>query len=322
MTMSNWPQYIRPRGADPPEVGGRGTLVYVGIAVVRGAPGFRMPVYRSPGDQGQPIGYIVNGGYVPHFRATDDHAWLEVTLHNADQGWLRNDPAHVTVVLPDPTRLRVCIDPGHGGSERGATAHGLVEKDINFDVVYWKLRPRLLADNRIERVWFTRNGDYDVSLQYRWDLANAAFAALFVSVHMNANPDPEVRGTETYFKCGTEATDPLVAESRRAACLTHLRLREEFNRWGSPTCPWVDRGVVCRLVSETDRRSHYYVLQNTNAPAILLECMYLTHPAEARCLANENFRDHLAQGISNGITDALFTAAPGDACNFRTLYGL
>lgn len=297
-------------------------LVYVGIAVVRGPSGFRMPVYTNPDEASQQIGSVVNGGYVPHFRATDDHAWLEVTLHNGDIGWMRNDPAHVTVVLPDPARLRVCIDPGHGGSETGAVANELVESEINFDIAYNKLYPRLIADNRIERVWVTRNGEYDVSLKYRWDLANASFAALFVSVHQNSNPDPGARGTETYFKCGTEATEWLRTRSRRAACLTHLRLQEQITRFGSPNCPWTDGGVLCRLVSETDRRSYYFVLQNTNIPAILVECLYISNPGDARCLASDTFRDNLAQAIYNGITDTLFTDRPGDACNFRTLTGL
>ena len=29
---------------------------------------------------------------------------------------------------------KICIDPGHGGSDPGATAYGLKEKDVNLDV--------------------------------------------------------------------------------------------------------------------------------------------------------------------------------------------
>lgn len=323
MGFPNRPQYMPPQGADPPQAGQPGTLVYTGIATIRGATGFRMPVYESPSAEGAAIGYLVVGGYVPHFIATDDHAWLQVTLHNGNQGWMRNDPAHVTVWMPEPAKVRVCIDPGHGGPEdTGAAASGLVEKDVNFDIAYWKLRPLLLADKRIDRVWYTRNGDYDASLRYRWDLANASGPALFLSVHQNGNPDPNMRGTETYYKCGTEGTPSIDAMSKRAGCLTQLALRDQINGWGSPTCPWVDQGVSCRLVSETDRRSYYYVLQNTNFPAILAECLYLTNPGDAACLKSDRFRQFLAEGLYKGITDTLFTTAPGDTCSFRTLYGL
>jgi len=198
----------------------------------------------------------------------------------------------------------------------------LVEKQIDFDIAYWRLGPRLVADRRIGRVWYTRNGDYDVSLRYRWDLANASFATLFVSVHANASPDPGSYGTETYPKCGAEATPVIAGRAGRAACLVHLRLMEQFNRYGVPTCPWVDGGVICRLVSPADPRSYYYVLQNTNVPAILSESAYVTNPAAAACLATDGLRDSLAQGLYDGITDALFTLAPEDGCTSRTVYGL
>lgn len=296
-------------------------LEYVGIAEVRGPAGFRLPVYSTPA-QGQQIGYLVVGGYVPHFRTIDDHRWLEVTLHNGATGWIPYDRDHVTVNLPDPSRVRLCIDPGHGGSDPGAVGQGLVEKSLTFDIAYVRLRSRLARDARIERVWYTRNGDYDVSLKYRWDLANAAFAQLFLSVHINATGDPAVRGTEVYQKCGAEATPWLQAASRRAGCLSYQRLQEQVERLGNPNCPWVGRGVICRLFSQEDPRSYYFVLQNSNIPAVLVECGYLTNPGEAGCLASEGYRDALAQGLYNGISDALFSTQPGEGCEFRTLYGL
>lgn len=293
-----------------------GTLLqYAGIAVA----GTRVPVWAGPTESGSPVGYLVPGGYVPHFRATDDHAWLEATMHDGATAWLRNDPARVTVNLPDPTGVRLVIDPGHGGSEMGALASGLVEKDLNFDIAFWKLNPRLAADTRIERIWYTRNGDYDVSLRYRWDLATAAMAALFLSVHLNAAEDPRLRGTETFYKCGTEAGPVLAAHSRRAACLIHRRQQAAITAAG---CAWNDGGVICRRVSATDRRTYYYVLENANVPAVLTETLYLSNPDDARCLADNAFRDRLAQGLYNGVTDYLFGTAPGTDCRFRELTGI
>lgn len=293
---------------------------YVGIATVRGPIGFRLPVYQEAYAQGATLGYLIAGGYVPHFRATDEISWLEVTLHNGTTGWIRNDPAHVTVVQPDPGIVTVCIDPGHGGEEAGAVYFGLQEKAINFDIAFWKLNARLSADGRIGRIWYTRNGDYDVSLRYRWDLANASGANLFLSVHCNANPDPSIRGTETYFKCGAEATGELRENSRRAACLIHLRILAQIGSWGSVTCPPVDRGLICRLVSEEEPVSYYYVLENTYVPAVLTEIGYLSNRGEAYCLGSDPFRQFIAQGLYEGITAFLFTELPGTECRVTTLY--
>jgi N-acetylmuramoyl-L-alanine amidase len=294
-------------------------LVYVGIAVVQETA---VPAYAGPAAEGEPVGEVPAGGHAPHFRATEDHAWLEVTLRDGEVGWIRNDPDLLQVVLPDPTRIRVCLDPGHGGGDPGARRHGLVEKELTLDIVFNRLYPRLIADDRIERVWITRDGDYDVSLKYRWDLANAAMPALFLSIHLNSSEDETVRGTETYYKCGAEATEWQVAGSRRAACLLHRRLREAVADQGAPGCPWTDRGVICRLVGEENPRSFYLVLQNTNFRAVLPELLYLSNPGEAACLAQESFQDRLAQALADAVSDILFTDLPGDDCDFRQVFGI
>lgn len=292
---------------------------YVGIATIRGN---RYPVYEGSYGRGRIIRYLVNGAYVPLFRATDDRTWLEVTLHDGITGWIRNDPARVTVTVPDANIVTLCIDPGHGGTEMGAQAFGLVEKVINFDVAYWKLYPKLAGDDRIGRIWYTRNGDYDVSLRYRWDLANASGCNLFLSVHTNSSTDPAIRGTESYYKCGVEATENLRARSLRACCLVHRYVLNEIGRFGSVNCPPEDLGLICRLLSPENPVSYYYVLENTYRPAALLEMAYISNRGEAYCLASNLFREFVAQGIANGITATLFTTEPGTGCEVQTVYGI
>lgn len=295
---------------------------YVGIATIKTTSGYRIPVYEGSYGRGAKIGSLINGGYVPHFRASDDRSWLEVTLHDGRVGWVANDPRYVTVTTPNPNLRTVCIDPGHGGQDNGAQRFGLVEKEINFDVAFWKLYRKLASDGRIGRIWYTRNGDYDISLRYRWDLANASGCDLFLSVHTNVNPDVNVRGTECYFKCGSEATDELRAESRRAACLITRNVLAKIEEFGSVNCPPVDRGLICRLLSEEEPVSYYYVLENTNQPAVLLEMAFLSNRGEAYCLASSTYREFVAQGIYAGITATLFSAEPGADCRLVTTYGL
>lgn len=290
-------------------------LVHVGIATVLRE---QQTVYRAPLAQ-EALGVLAPGDYVPHFQVTEDHGWLFVTMRDGGTGWLRNNPNNIRISLPDPTKMRVCLDPGHGGSERGAIANDLVESQVNLDIAL-QTRDLLAGAPQIEQIWLTRTTDVDVSLRYRWDLANASFASLFVSIHNNASEDRAIRGTETYFKCGQEGSDWLTANSARAACLIHQGMREQILAFGDPFCPWIDKGVVCRLVSREDPRSFYYVLQNTNVPSVLAECLYLTNPADALCLASAAFRSLLAEGIYQGIVSALLSDAPG-ACPTETLYG-
>lgn len=295
---------------------------YVGIASVKVAAGSKWPVYEGSNGRGARIASLVPGGYVPHFRATDDRSWLEITLHDGRTGWISNDPRYITVTVPDPKVVTVCIDPGHGGKETGAQYFGLVEKVVNFDVAFWHLYPKLAADRRIGRIWYTRNGDYDVSLRYRWDLANASGCDLFLSIHSNASSDPATRGMECYFKCGVEATNELRTASQRAACLVTQHALAKIQEFGSVNCPPVDRGLICRLLSPENPVSYYYVLENTYRPAALLEMAYMTNRGEAYCLGSRYFQESIADGIYAGIVATLFTDEPGTDCAVSTLYGI
>lgn len=297
-------------------------IEYVGIAQVKVPPGVTLPAYEGSYGRGRRLVSLVNGGYVPFFRATDDRTWLEATLHNGQTGWVQNDPRYITITTPDPQSLTLCIDPGHGGTDNGARYFGLVEKEINFDVAFWKLYPKLYRDDRIARIWYTRNGDYDVSLRYRWDLANASGCDLFISVHTNASPDPQQRGVECYFKCGSEGSAEVRAASQRAGCLVKNHVLSKIEEFGSVNCPPTDQGLVCRLLSEAEPVSYYYVLENTAHPAILLEMGYVSNRGEAYCLASRYWREFVAQGIYDGITSALFTQEPDTACEVITRYGL
>jgi N-acetylmuramoyl-L-alanine amidase len=79
----------------------------------------------------------------------------------------------------------IVIDPGHGGSDKGVTLPGgMVEKDAALDMaraLRSALQQRLGA-----RVILTREGDDDVSVTRRAEIANESHADLFVTVHLDA----------------------------------------------------------------------------------------------------------------------------------------
>ena len=91
---------------------------------------------------------------------------------------------------PGGAPIRICLDPGHGGSDPGAVGFGLLEKDMNLDIAL-RLRDLLEADTADTfgggewEVLMTRSTDVDVSLAQRVQLANAWPADRFVSIHCN-----------------------------------------------------------------------------------------------------------------------------------------
>jgi len=91
----------------------------------------------------------------------------------------------------------VVVDPGHGGEDPGAMYQDVFEKNINLDIAK---RLAKLLKKAGAKVILTRDTDVFVDLHDRPRLANEANADLFVSIHCNAMPKPNIgRGTETYY---------------------------------------------------------------------------------------------------------------------------
>lgn len=113
-------------------------------------------------------------------------------------------------------RLRVVLDPGHGGDEWGATGYGLIERDSNLDMA--KRVGALLEQADIDVVYTrmddgraTRDGrmlwGYSAifaDIDSRIAIANEAKADLCISIHSNGFQDPSARGIEVMYTPGRE----------------------------------------------------------------------------------------------------------------------
>ncbi|MEN8185506.1 MAG: N-acetylmuramoyl-L-alanine amidase [Bacteroidota bacterium] len=103
----------------------------------------------------------------------------------------------------DQSKIRIVIDPGHGGLDPGAIGinRGL-EKNIVLDVAkeIVKLNKSIL-DDKFD-IYLTRYGDTFVSLSDRSELAVVLKADLFVSLHCNASKNYS-QGMEIYVYSGT-----------------------------------------------------------------------------------------------------------------------
>ena len=175
----------------------------------------------------------------------------------------------------------IVVDPGHGGSDAGAIGpNNVAEKNVTLAIAR-DLRELLSAGGAT--VIMTRTSDQDVAtdgssdideLQARVDIANQANADLFVSIHTDAFAEHGT-GTTTYFCPGSN--DDL-ARFVQANMVSQLNL---YDRGSQP--------------------SDFYVLKNTNMPAILTEAAFISNPKEEKLLINRDFNKKVAMGIYNGI---------------------
>ena len=96
----------------------------------------------------------------------------------------------------------VIIDAGHGGSDPGAMANSLVEKDLTLSI-------SLALEQELEKrgidAMLTREDDTFLELQERCDIANGADFdvsgyPVFISIHINSASSPSASGFEVYTR--------------------------------------------------------------------------------------------------------------------------
>lgn len=181
--------------------------------------------------------------------------------------------------------MKVCIDPGHGGSQPGAVGYsGTLEKDITLSV---SLKLRDILKTKGLTVIMTRETDKDVrtkpsqnELQARCDVANKVNADYFVSIHCNAAEDKKAHGTETWYS-DKDAKSKVLANSIQS------ELVKQIGR--------ANRGV---------KVGNYYVTNSTKMPAVLVELAFISNPEEEKLLIDPAFQWKCALGIANGILKA------------------
>lgn len=188
----------------------------------------------------------------------------------------------------------IVVDPGHGGSQAngGATGiTGLKEKDSNL---WLGLELRDALTQAGARVIMTRTGDASPvipghpeldQLLARTYIAAHSGANLFISLHGNWSPDPNVSGLETYYYPGSQA-------GRRLA---------EDMLWH------ISQAVDITPHFATSAR--YAVLHHHPVTAVLLELGYVSNAVDEAHLRSPSFRTALVRGIVAGATQFLTGSA-------------
>ena len=167
--------------------------------------------------------------------------------------------------------MRLCIDPGHGGSDPGGTGYGKQEKNIVLDISYAMMHQ---ATARGLQAILTRTGDKDVPINVRYEIANHWGADLFMSVHTNASGG---RGIECLY--GKERDKSLAAMLSAELCrVTGWPMRRGDGTWYRPKVG---------------------VLRGTLMPAVLSECGFIDVPEENTAMSDPAWTERVAEAHIN-----------------------
>ncbi len=223
--------------------------------------------------------------------------------------------------------LKVLIDPGHGGRDQGAVRGSVIEAEITLAVAK-QLDRRLQADKRF-RSSLTRTQDHFLSLSDRALLAKTSQADIFVSIHVNANPNSRARGAEFYFQ-------NQLAPDEESMRMAHI----ENSSDGEPPIfnyPYLEKSkypadvqAILTDLLDTDRilrssqlskalkigwtrtrknrlaairQAPFYVLSEIKIPSTLVELGFISNPEELKELTQTHVQRQMAEDLHQGLVN-------------------
>lgn len=212
---------------------------------------------------------------------------------------------------------KIVLDPGHGGKDPGAIGvGGVAEKDLVLSIAK-KLAVKVKQEMGIE-VILTRKDDRYVPLEDRTATANAEDADLFVSLHMNASPNLEARGLETYYLDNTsdEASIRLAARENSTSrknisdlqfilsdMMQNVKLEDSISL-AHHLQGAVVSGMSRKMSDVKDlgvKKALFYVLVGARMPSVLVEMFFITNRLEGPAMSDEGHQDAMVDSLLEGI---------------------
>lgn len=213
--------------------------------------------------------------------------------------------------------LTIVIDPGHGGHDPGAIGQsGLKEK-----IVTWRAAETLgeILAERGYNVIFTREGDTYVAHDARIETARARQADMFLSIHADANRNPNVRGASIYTlsearseKMAREAATggdfrvfdrELAGTDRDVNSILFDLANEDTKTHSARLASALIAEMKGRvpMVNNTHRKAGLLVLLSPDVPAVLVELAFLSNRADEANLGSRRWRRNTVTAIADGI---------------------
>lgn len=213
---------------------------------------------------------------------------LTAALLSLPHWWQGGDRSVFSVRQHPP--VTVVIDPGHGGEDGGAVSKtGVEESGLNLEI---SLRIKDLLQFAGQETQMVRTADVSVhtegettrarkvsDIHHRVDMVNEQERAVLLSIHQNSLPSSPVTHGAQVFWNQQEGAEALAVSVQDA-------LNQKINA-GNAKHP-------------KPAPTSVYLMKHTTAPGILVECGFLSNPAEAEQLQDPAYQTKLAASITAG----------------------
>ena len=190
--------------------------------------------------------------------------------------------------LPD-----LIVDAGHGGEDGGAVSdNGVLEKDTNLliandtaDLLY--LFGFDVTKTRSDDTALSTNGDTVRSrkvddMKKRLEIFNSSDNNVVISIHQNKFTESEYYGTQIFYSPNNEKSK-ILAENIKFSVKSLLQPENERE------CKKADSGI--------------YLLNNTDKPAVIVECGFISNNEELQKLLTDSYQKQMSYSIVTGFLD-------------------
>jgi N-acetylmuramoyl-L-alanine amidase len=220
----------------------------------------------------------------------------------------------------DDGRLKVLIDPGHGGVDPGAVRGEVEEKNLML-LLAFDLRDALLRVDGVD-VFLTREDDRFVSLERRVTIAHQVAADVFLSLHADVLTEGRASGAVVYTlsdKASDRASELLAERHDRADMLAGVDLsrsddviagvlldlaRQETQPRAHALAKAIAGGLKkagVKLNRHSHKEAAFSVLKAADIPSVLLEVGFLSNDRDLKNLSDARWRRRVADGLRDGI---------------------
>ena len=226
----------------------------------------------------------------------------------------------------------IAIDAGHGGEDPGARGkRGTQEKKVVFQIA--KKLAALINKKPGMSAVMVRKGDYFIALRKRMEIARAANADLFVSIHADAFKSSKVKGASVFTLSSRGASSEAarwLAQHENSADLVggvNLANREsmvanvimDLSQNATKEASHNVAGKILsnfksigKLHKNSVQKAGFMVLKSPDIPSILVETAFISNPKEERKLKSRAHQKKIASAIFGGVVTYFEKNAPAD----------
>jgi N-acetylmuramoyl-L-alanine amidase len=185
----------------------------------------------------------------------------------------------------------IVIDAGHGGIDGGTSGKGtgVKESDLNLRIAI-KIKEILVSNGfNVVMTRTDKNGLYGSTdkgfkrrdMEKRREIIENADADLVISIHQNAYNSSYRKGPQVFYQKGYE--------SGKSFALTMQTILNDKLNYKNITL-----------------NGDYYICRTSKAPAIIVECGFLSNKEDEKQLISDSYQNKLANAIAAGCIAFLF----------------